>query len=147
MRHDPIALHDQLAVASAAIAQLNEALQRAQDAMQAIRNDLCEARMSVETRRGDRRVAEAIRTTAFVCGMTVDELRSDRRAQVYFRPRALAYLAAKKFTKASLPQIGRALGGRDHTSVIHGLRRAEELVAQDDEAAAWWAEIERRLAQ
>ena len=55
------------------------------------------------------------------------ELVSARRARVVARPRQIAMYLAKRLTTRSLPEIGRKFGGRDHSTVIHAVRRIEQL--------------------
>jgi len=52
------------------------------------------------------------------------------------RPRQVAMYLAKKLTPRSLPEIGRRFGGRDHTTVMHAVKRIEELRASDREIDA-----------
>ncbi|RIA36746.1 chromosomal replication initiator protein DnaA [Hephaestia caeni] len=59
------------------------------------------------------------------------ELISARRARVVARPRQIAMYLAKRLTTRSLPEIGRKFGGRDHSTVIHAVRRIEELRDSD----------------
>ena len=61
---------------------------------------------------------------------------SPRRAREVARPRQIAMYLAKQLTQRSLPEIGRRFGGRDHTTVIHAVRRIEELRAADAELDA-----------
>ncbi|HVI99035.1 MAG TPA: chromosomal replication initiator protein DnaA [Sphingomonas sp.] len=61
------------------------------------------------------------------------ELVSARRARVVARPRQIAMYLAKRLTTRSLPEIGRKFGGRDHSTVIHAVRRIEELRDSDRE--------------
>ncbi|MCC6918268.1 MAG: chromosomal replication initiator protein DnaA [Alphaproteobacteria bacterium] len=56
---------------------------------------------------------------------------SPRRARPVARPRQIAMYFAKKLTTRSLPDIGRRFGGRDHTTVIHAVKRIEELRSVD----------------
>ncbi len=58
-----------------------------------------------------------------------------KRLRSYARPRQVAMYLAKHMTSRSLPEIGRRFGGRDHTTVMHGVRRIEELKAQDGQIA------------
>jgi chromosomal replication initiator protein len=58
-----------------------------------------------------------------------------KRLRTYARPRQVAMYLAKTLTNRSLPDIGRRFGGRDHTTVIHGVRRIEELKATDSQIA------------
>lgn len=59
------------------------------------------------------------------------DLVSARRARVVARPRQIAMYLAKRLTTRSLPEIGRKFGGRDHSTVIHAVRRIEELRGTD----------------
>jgi chromosomal replication initiator protein len=56
---------------------------------------------------------------------------SERRSRSVARPRQIAMYLAKQLTQRSLPEIGRKFGGRDHTTVMHAVRKVEELRAQD----------------
>lgn len=56
-----------------------------------------------------------------------------RRMRTLARPRQIAMYLAKQLTSRSLPEIGRRFGGRDHTTVMHGVRRIEELRALDSQ--------------
>jgi hypothetical protein len=73
-------------------------------------------------------------------GMTLAELRSHRRTAQVVRARQIAMYLAKKLTEQSLPEIGRRFGGRDHTTVLHAVRKIEALVPTDKSIAD---EIER----
>jgi chromosomal replication initiator protein len=59
------------------------------------------------------------------------DLISERRARAVARPRQVAMWLAKQITTRSLPDIGRRFGGRDHTTVLHAVRRIESLKAED----------------
>ncbi|MEL7164877.1 MAG: chromosomal replication initiator protein DnaA [Pseudomonadota bacterium] len=58
-----------------------------------------------------------------------------KRLRSYARPRQVAMYLCKQLTTRSLPEIGRRFGGRDHTTVMHGVRRIEELRQQDVQIA------------
>ncbi|PJI86141.1 chromosomal replication initiator protein [Yoonia maricola] len=58
-----------------------------------------------------------------------------KRVRNYARPRQIAMYLAKQMTSRSLPEIGRRFGGRDHTTVMHGVKRIEELMALDSQIA------------
>jgi chromosomal replication initiator protein len=58
-----------------------------------------------------------------------------KRVRSYARPRQVAMFLCKQLTSRSLPEIGRRFGGRDHTTVMHGVRRIEELRVQDGQIA------------
>lgn len=58
-----------------------------------------------------------------------------KRVRSYARPRQVAMYLCKQLTSRSLPEIGRRFGGRDHTTVMHGVKRIEELKQQDGQIA------------
>jgi len=58
-----------------------------------------------------------------------------KRVRSYARPRQIAMYLAKQMTSRSLPEIGRRFGGRDHTTVMHGVKRVEELMTLDSQIA------------
>lgn len=58
-----------------------------------------------------------------------------KRLRSYARPRQVAMYLCKQMTSRSLPEIGRRFGGRDHTTVMHGVKRIEELKVSDDQIA------------
>jgi chromosomal replication initiator protein len=64
-------------------------------------------------------------------GLKQADLISERRNRAIARPRQAAMWLAKQLTTRSLPDIGRRFGGRDHTTVLHGVRRIEQLKAAD----------------
>ena len=61
----------------------------------------------------------------------IADMHSARRARAVARPRQVAMYLAKQLTARSLPEIGRKFGGRDHTTVMHAVRKIEELEATD----------------
>jgi chromosomal replication initiator protein len=61
------------------------------------------------------------------------EMTSARRAREVARPRQVAMYLSKQLTPRSLPEIGRRFGGRDHTTVIHAVKRIEQLRSEDNE--------------
>jgi len=65
--------------------------------------------------------------------VTLTDMVSKRRARVIARPRQVAMYLSKKLTKRSLPDIGRRFGGRDHTTVMHAVKRIDELRLADAE--------------
>ena len=71
------------------------------------------------------------KTTAEYFKIRVADLLSKRRSRSVARPRQIAMTLAKEFTNHSLPEIGDAFGGRDHTTVIHACRKIAELKQQD----------------
>ncbi len=63
------------------------------------------------------------------------DLLSPRRARSIVRPRQVGMYLAKKLTPRSLPEIGRRFGGRDHSTVLHAVRKIEELMLVDEQLA------------
>ncbi|MDH3231958.1 MAG: chromosomal replication initiator protein DnaA [Alphaproteobacteria bacterium] len=61
----------------------------------------------------------------------LSDMHSARRARAVARPRQVAMYLAKQLTTRSLPEIGRKFGGRDHTTVMHAVKRIEQLRATD----------------
>jgi len=61
----------------------------------------------------------------------ISDMHSARRSRTVARPRQIAMFLAKNLTTRSLPEIGRKFGGRDHTTVIHAIKKVQELVKND----------------
>ncbi len=78
-------------------------------------------------------------------GLKQADLLSERRTRAVARPRQAAMYLAKQLTTRSLPDIGRRFGGRDHTTVLHAVRRIEELRAIDPTLAADIEAVARKL--
>ena len=68
-----------------------------------------------------------------------------RRTRTIARPRQMAMYLAKELTKHSLPEIGEAFGGRDHTTVLHAHRRIAELKQSNSDIAEDYRNLNRRL--
>lgn len=92
------------------------------------------------------RVEDILRIVAKHYGVSRADLLSSRRTANVVRPRQIAMYLAKTLTLRSLPEIGRRFGGRDHTTVLHAVRKIEGLV-QGDQALAEEIEILKRLLQ
>jgi chromosomal replication initiator protein len=67
------------------------------------------------------------RTVAEYYKLKLSDLLSKRRTRSIARPRQVAMALSKELTNHSLPEIGEAFGGRDHTTVLHGCRKIKEL--------------------
>ena len=65
--------------------------------------------------------------------LNIQEMLSPRRSRSLARPRQIAMYLAKKYTTGSLPEIGRKFSNRDHTTVIHAVKKINELVKNDNE--------------
>ncbi|WP_323768705.1 chromosomal replication initiator protein DnaA [Marinovum sp.] len=80
-------------------------------------------------------IEEIQRQVAEHYNIRMSELIGPKRLRVFARPRQVAMYLCKQLTSRSLPEIGRRFGGRDHTTVMHGVRRIEELKVQDGQIA------------
>jgi chromosomal replication initiator protein len=78
-------------------------------------------------------------------GMKQADLISERRNRAIARPRQSAMWLAKQLTTRSLPDIGRRFGGRDHTTVLHAVRRIEALKVDDAQLARDLETLARKL--
>jgi len=76
---------------------------------------------------------EIIETTAAACSVSVAELVGPSRRQRLVRARHIAMYISRELTDLSLPKIGAAFGGRDHTTVLHALDKIRELMLTDQE--------------
>ncbi|MEX0590188.1 MAG: chromosomal replication initiator protein DnaA [Xanthobacteraceae bacterium] len=92
------------------------------------------------------RVEDILRIVAKHYGVSRADLLSSRRTANVVRPRQIAMYLAKTLTLRSLPEIGRRFGGRDHTTVLHAVRKIEGLV-QGDKGLAEEIEALKRLLQ
>jgi len=72
------------------------------------------------------------KTVAEYYKIRTSDLHSNRRSRSITRPRQLAMALSKELTSHSLPEIGAAFGGRDHTTVLHGCRKIAELRQSDN---------------
>ena len=77
--------------------------------------------------------------------LNIQEMLSPRRSRSLARPRQIAMYLAKKYTTNSLPEIGRKFSNRDHTTVIHAVKKINELVKNDNEIKHSITEIIKRL--
>ncbi len=114
---------------------LNRLVAYAQLTGEAIDMDFAVATLGDVLRGAERRVTidEIQRAVSAHFELKPIDLVSARRAVVVARPRQIAMYLAKRLTTRSLPEIGRKFGGRDHSTVIHAVRRIEELRDKDRE--------------
>jgi chromosomal replication initiator protein len=99
-------------------------------------------------RANDRRVTieEIQKRVAEHFNMKLSEMHSARRSRAIARPRQVAMYLAKQLTSRSLPEIGRKFGGRDHTTVMHAVKKVDEL-RQSDTNFAEDVELLRRMLE
>ncbi len=91
-------------------------------------------------------IEEIIRKVSDHYNLRMSDMISARRSRIISRPRQLAMFLAKNLTSKSLPEIGRRFGGRDHTTVIHAVKKIEELKNKDLHIAEE-VEILRRMLE
>ena len=85
------------------------------------------------------------KTVADYYKIRVSDLLSSRRSRSITRPRQLSMALAKELTSHSLPEIGNAFGGRDHTTVLHACRKVNELRESDNRIGEDYANLLRTL--
>ncbi len=85
------------------------------------------------------------KTVAEYFKMRIADLHSKRRNRQITRPRQMAMALSKELTSMSLPEIGDAFGGRDHTTVLHAQRKVRELVATDARVREDYQNLQRIL--
>ncbi len=85
------------------------------------------------------------RTVAEYYKIKISDILSKRRSRSVARPRQIAMALSKELTSHSLPEIGDAYGGRDHTTVLHACRKVKELVGEDTEIRSDYKNLLRSL--
>jgi len=91
------------------------------------------------------RIEDIQRVVARQYNVSRSDLLSSRRTANVVRPRQVAMYLAKVLTLRSLPEIGRRFGGRDHTTVLHAVRKIEALVGNDSALAEEIEALKRQL--
>ena len=76
-----------------------------------------------------------------------NDLLSPRRARNVVVPRQIGMYLAKKLTSRSLPEIGRRFGGRDHSTVLHAVRKIDDLMRADEKLAKDLTQLIRLIEQ
>jgi len=77
--------------------------------------------------------------------LNIQEMLSQRRSRSLARPRQIAMYLAKQHTTNSLPDIGRKFSNRDHTTVIHAVKKIDELLKKDNEIRQSVSEIKKKI--
>ena len=126
---------------------LNTLVARTGEGVARVGLDEAQAILRPHLRGGEKRITivEIQMATAEHYGMKQADLISERRNRAIARPRQAAMWLAKQLTTRSLPDIGRRFGGRDHTTVLHAVRRIEELKAGDPQLARDLEVLTRKL--
>lgn len=115
---------------------------------QEITMDMVQDCLSDVLRTSDRRVTveEIQRKVAEHFNIRLSDMLGPKRTRTIARPRQIAMYLAKELTSRSLPEIGRRFGGRDHTTILHGVRKVEEMRGSDNQMAED-IDLLRRLLQ
>jgi chromosomal replication initiator protein len=126
---------------------LNTLIVRAGAGVGALTLDETQSLLRPHLRGGEKRITvdDIQKAAAEHFGLKQADLVSERRTRSVARPRQAAMWLAKQLTTRSLPDIGRRFGGRDHTTVLHAVRRIEELRAGDPQLARDLETLIRKL--
>ncbi|MCR9149150.1 MAG: chromosomal replication initiator protein DnaA [Rhodobacteraceae bacterium] len=110
--------------------------------------DLAQDCLADILRASDRKVTveEIQRRVSEHYNIRLSDMIGPKRLRAIARPRQIAMYLAKQMTTRSLPEIGRRFGGRDHTTIMHGIRKIEELRSTDSQLAED-LELLRRLLE
>ncbi|MGY6550069.1 MAG: chromosomal replication initiator protein DnaA [Roseinatronobacter sp.] len=97
--------------------------------------DMAQDCLSDILRTSERRVTveEIQRKVAEHFNIRLSDMLGPKRVRTIARPRQIAMYLSKELTTRSLPEIGRRFGGRDHTTILHGVRKVEEMRATDSQ--------------
>ena len=110
--------------------------------------DMAQESLADILRASDRKVTmdEIMKKICHYYNVRMSDLLSPRRSRNIARPRQMAMFLAKSLTSRSYPEIGKRFGNRDHTTVMHAVRKIEELKSQDSQVSED-AEILRRMLE
>ena len=92
-------------------------------------------------------IANIQKAVADYYGLQIKDLLSKRRTRSLARPRQVAMALAKELTEHSLPEIGDAFAGRDHTTVLHACRQIKLLSESDGKLREDWDKLIRKLSE
>lgn len=92
-------------------------------------------------------IANIQKTVADYYGLQIKDLLSKKRTRSLARPRQMAMALAKELTEHSLPEIGDAFAGRDHTTVLHACRTIRGLLQTDGKLREDWDKLIRKLSE
>jgi len=126
---------------------LNTLVARIGEGMGRLTLDEAQAILRPHLRGAEKRITidDIQKATSEHFGLKQADLISERRNRSVARPRQAAMWLAKQLTTRSLPDIGRRFGGRDHTTVLHAVRRIEALRAEDQQLARDLETLTRKL--
>jgi chromosomal replication initiator protein len=126
---------------------LNTLVARVGEGVSRLTLDEAQAILRPHLRGGEKRITidDIQKATSEHFGLKQVDLISERRNRSIARPRQAAMWLAKQLTTRSLPDIGRRFGGRDHTTVLHAVRRIEALRADDPQLSRDLETLTRKL--
>ena len=112
-----------------------------------INQELTQECLADVLRASDRKttVEEIQRTVADHYNIRLSDMLGPKRSRNLARPRQIAMYLSKRLTTRSLPDIARRFGGRDHTTIMHGVKKIEELMAEDSQMADDLERLRRAL--
>ena len=90
-------------------------------------------------------IPQVMETTAQFYSLALEDLTGRRRTKEIALARHVAMYLARELTEASLPRLGKAFGGRDHTTVLHGCERIAEGLERDEELRYDLLRLKERL--
>jgi chromosomal replication initiator protein len=126
---------------------LNTLVARAGERLSKLSLDEAQVIVRPHLRETERRITvdDIQKTVAEHYGLKQQDLLCERRTRAVARPRHVAMYLAKSLTTRSYPDIGRRFGGRDHTTVLHAVKRIEALKAEDASLAGDLDVLTRKL--
>jgi chromosomal replication initiator protein len=90
---------------------------------------------------------EVLSSVANHYGVKVSELKSSRKTREVTHPRQVAMYLARRLTNASYPEIGRAFGNKDHSTVVKGVKKLQIMITENHEVAEKVRTVERRIRE
>lgn len=92
-------------------------------------------------------IDEVLTVVAGQFGVKVSDLKGSRKTREVSHPRQVAMYLARRLTRSSFPEIGRSFGGKDHSTVVKGVKKIEELLRDNPELAELVRSTERLLTE
>ena len=96
-------------------------------------------------RRSDLKPSEVVRSVADAFGVPIERMLGRDRSQEVALPRQIAMYLLREESNISLPQIGEVLGGRDHTTIMYGCEKINDLIERDDRLRRRVVEIREHI--
>ncbi len=90
-------------------------------------------------------IDDILREVSEFFGITVQDIKAKKRSRTYLLPRQVAIYLARELTEMSLPELGLAFGGKDHTTILHSYNKIKKAIKEDKELARTLEEIQKRL--